>query len=122
MDIREQINRQRVKHIVSSYQLEGRETDPFHAYLDELLQAYPLPLIELAIVETLVDRWVSAPMIKGLPFLAQAHDRLRTWESQPIISTITPDQFQQITGLDPSPIFGSVELPPTRSIGRSISP
>lgn len=116
MEIWEQIRRQRVKHIVSSYHLAGKEADQFGIYLEKLLDLYPLPLIELALIETLVDHWTSIPLVRGLDFLTQAHDRLKAWESQPIFSTITPDQFQQITGLDPSPIFGSAGLPPACSI------
>jgi hypothetical protein len=116
MDIQEQISRQRVKHIVSSYQLAGNETSQVEAYLDDLLQVYPPPLIELALVETLVDHWANVPLVKGVEFLTQAHDKLKVWESQSIVSTLTPEQFNQITGLDPSPVFGSTELPPTRPI------
>ncbi|HEY9623031.1 MAG TPA: hypothetical protein V6C78_21935 [Crinalium sp.] len=116
MDIHEQISRQRVKHIVSSYQLGGSETSQVEAYLDDLLSVYPSPLIELALIETLVDRWLTIPMVKGVDFLAQAQEKLKTWQSQPIVSTITPEQFQQITGLDPAPVFGSTELPPTQPI------
>jgi hypothetical protein len=116
MEIQEQINRQRVKHIIDSYHLSGAEADRVDTYLEELLQHYPTALIELALVETLVDSWLTIPPIKGIAFLSQSHDKLRAWESQPIISTITPEQFNQITGLDPSPIFGSTNLPPTRPI------
>jgi hypothetical protein len=116
MEIREQLSRQRVKHIVSSYQLGGEETTRFDGYLEELLQRYPLPLIELALIETLVDAWSVIPMIRGTSFLNKVHDKLKLWESQPIVSTISPTQFQQITGLDPSPVFGSTELPPACSI------
>jgi hypothetical protein len=112
MEIREQLSRQRVKHIVSSYQLGGDEVTRFDGYLEDLLQNYPRPLIELALVETLVDAWLVIPMVRGMAFLSQAHDKLRVWESQPIVSTVTPEQFQQIAGLDPAPIFGSAELPP----------
>lgn len=118
MEIREQLSQQRVKYIVSSYQLSGNEVDRFNIYLEELLQIYPPPLIELALIETLVDQWSSVPMLKGVKFLTQAHNKLKTWENQPIVSTITPAQFQQIAGLDPTPVFGSTELPPTRPIMR----
>jgi hypothetical protein len=118
MEIWEQLSQQRVKYIISSYQLSGNEVDQFNIYLEELLQIYPPPLIELALVETLVDQWSSVPMLKGVKFLTQAHNKLKTWENQPIVSTITPAQFQQIAGLDPTPVFGSTELPPTRPIMR----
>lgn len=113
MEIREQLSRQRVKYIVSSYRLDGEEAESFGSYLDELCQIYPMPLIELALTETLVDHWSSVPLVRGITFLTQAHDKLKAWESQPIISTLSPEQFHQITGLDPAPVFGSTEQPPT---------
>jgi hypothetical protein len=116
MDIQEEIKRQRIKHIVSSYQLNGSEESQMEIYLNELIEIYPMPLIELALVETLVDRWLTVPLIRGRDFFSQAHNKLRTWESQPIVSTLTPEQFHQITGLDPAPVFGSTEMPPTRPI------
>lgn len=106
MSIRDQIDRQRVKHIVSSYQLAGQDEMQFAACLDALMYSYPLPLVELALVETLVDGWAAVPLVRGLAFLKQVHSKLKTWETGSIASTITPAQFQQITGLDPSPIFG----------------
>jgi hypothetical protein len=118
MEIQDQLSRQRVKHIISSYQLGGDETNQFDTYLGELLQIYPYPLVELALIETLIDHWLSVPMLRGIEFLAQVHSKLKAWESQPIISTITPEQFQQIAGLDPTPIFGSAELPPACPIVR----
>ncbi|MFM7425835.1 MAG: hypothetical protein ACKO7W_12740 [Elainella sp.] len=111
MDIREQLNRQRVKHIVSSYALDGNESYRFEVYLEELLQLYPCTLIELALVETLLDHWLVVPLVRGTEFLTQAHAKLKIWQEQPIASTITPAQFQQIAGLDPSPIFGGPDLP-----------
>jgi hypothetical protein len=113
MDIHEQISRQRVKHIIDSYQLAGDDGD-FDDYLDDLMRVYPMSLVELAIVETLVDRWLTVPMVRGFAFLAQVHQRLKSWENQSIVSTLTPEQFQQITGLDPHPVFGTAELPPTQ--------
>ncbi len=112
MTLEEQISQQRVKHIVSSYQLAGDDIEAFAGYLDELLQAYALPLIELALAETLVDSWVNVPMPTGILFLQQTHDRLKNWETHSISSSLTPEEFQQITGLDPSPIFGASECPP----------
>jgi hypothetical protein len=139
MNIREQLNRQRVKHIVSSYQLdgcafsedhrpensceescggshEGHHDHRFDSYLEELLQHYPHALIELALVETLMDQWLTVPLLRGIEFLAQTHHKLQNWQHQPIVSTITPEQFQQIVGLDPSPIFGPTELPPSPTV------
>ncbi|MBF2002984.1 MAG: hypothetical protein IGS50_18975 [Synechococcales cyanobacterium C42_A2020_086] len=118
MKLQEQVSRQRVKHIVSSYQLSGDEPHQFELYLEELLRLYPYPLIELALIETLVDQWISVPLRRGVEFLAQTHNKLKSWENQPIVSTMTPAQFRDIAGLDPTPIFGSSELPPTCSIVR----
>lgn len=118
MEIWQQLNQQRVKHIVSSYQLGGDEATQFDLYLQELLELYPCPLIELALVETLIDHWLAVPLVRGVNFLAQAHDKLKLWESQPIVSTITPEQFQHIAGLDPTPVFGSPEIPPPAPIVR----
>jgi hypothetical protein len=118
MEIWQQLSRQRIKHIVSSYQLAGDEVNQFDAYLEDLMVRYPFPLIELALVETLIDNWLSVPLTRGISFLSQAHDKLKTWDTQPIVSTITPEQFQQIAGLDPTPIFGSAEIPPACPIVR----
>ncbi len=127
MDFREQLKQQRVKHIVSSYQLAGTDAESFEHYLAGLLHAYPAPLIELALVETLVDCWVRLPVIRGCEFLAIAHDYLQDWDDrlqafsrhQPVASTIAPEQFQQITGLDPSPIFGLTGCLRPQPSGRS---
>lgn len=116
MPLSNQVSQQRVKYILSSYQLSGDELSPMELYLEELFQSYPTALIELALVETLVDHWLTLPPVKGVAFLTQVHKTLRNWESHPIISTITPNQFKQITGLDPTPVFGSAELPPPRRI------
>ena len=116
MELREQVNQQRVKHIISSYHLAGNHPVEMDGYLEELFQTYATPLIELALVETLVDHWLQLSTVRGIEFFRQAHAKLKDWEAHPIVSTITPDQFQQITGLDPSPIFGSAEVPPPRPI------
>ncbi len=114
MKIQNQLNRQRVRHIVSSYQLEGSDGNDFYTGLQSLLQSYPTALIELAFVETLVDAWLRVPLLRGLDLLAQVHQKLQIWEKYPIASTVTSQQFYQITGLDPTPIFGA-----TISIGQS---
>lgn len=115
MEIGVQLKRQRIKHIVSSYQLDGNESDPFDRALERLLDHYPLPLIELALVETLVNSWLQVPLLRGCKFLEQAQEQLQAWEQQMLhpdsatrqyVSAILPEQFQQITGLDPAPIFG----------------
>ncbi len=107
MELWEQISRQRVQYIIDSYQLSGDVPDEFADLLEELLLGYPPPLIELAIVEQLILGWAMLPMPRGMIFLKKVRDRLAIWEEQPIIPKITPNQFQQITGLDPTPVFGA---------------
>lgn len=120
MKIAEQLGQQRVKHIVSSYQLDGNEAR-FDDDLANLLCHYPAPLVELALAETLIDNWLSIPMVRGQAFLAQVYQRLKSWEEQTISTTLTPQTFQQITGLNPGPIFGTDELTPTQPIQSSSS-
>jgi hypothetical protein len=125
MEIQAAVNLQRIEHIISSYQLRGNESEAFRLYLDDLLTTFPAPLIELAMVETLVINWLKVPMAKGREFLSQVHEQLQAWEDyaiaadddapSTIASTITPEQFQQITGLSPAPIFGFPGLPPSHS-------
>ena len=121
MEIEQQINQQRVKHVVSSYQLAGNEEAEFEVYLGRLLQEYPSTLIELALVEILVCTWLRIPSVRGLAFLSDAHEKLQEWETQPVISTITPAQFEQITGLDPQPIFGFPKSSKVQPISRSLA-
>lgn len=118
MELQDRLNQQRPKHIISSYQLAGENSAEVETCLESLFQTYPTPLIELALVETLVDGWLNVPLVRGIEFMHRVCDRLKAWESQPIVSTITPEQFQQVTGLDPSPIFGTAELPPACQIVR----
>ena len=118
MEIWQQLSQQRVKHIFSSYDLSGTEVNLFNSYLEELFEIYPCPLIELALIETLIDNWLSVPLVRGVEFLTQTRDKLKAWETQPIVSTVTPEQFQQISGLDPTPVFGSPEIPPPSPIVR----
>lgn len=110
----QQVNQQRVQHIVTLYQLAGDDCAPFNRALEILIGVYVAPLIELALVETLVDCWLTVPIPRGLAFLHQVQERLHQWESQPIISTLTPAQFHQVTGLDPAPVFGSDRVPSGR--------
>lgn len=134
----EQVNQQRVKHIIKLYALDREETQDLYTCLDALFRRYPSPLIELALVETLVDLWAAVPLPKGLAFMSRVRDRLRQWEThwepqgevqgdsqgdaqdtqdaqdaegkhpdrELLFSTLTPQQFHHITGLDPAPIFG----------------
>jgi hypothetical protein len=120
MELWEQISRQRVQYIVDSYQLYGDDMDDFEDYLEELLVAYQPPQIERAIVETLVSSWFQLPFEKGMPFINAVHERLKDWEIDPDSPpTISAAQFQQITGLDPTPVFGhSVNTPLHRSASQ----
>jgi hypothetical protein len=121
MEFQEAVQQQRVKYIISSYRLNEAASQGFDNYLEKLMAHYPLPLIELALVETLIQNWLQVPMKRGYEFLAQAHEQLQIWERYALIqagtvpcaiaSIITPEQFQQITNLDPSPIFGIADLP-----------
>lgn len=118
MELGVQLNWQRIKHIVSSYQLDGNDIEAFERDLHLLFAHYPSPLIELALVETLVDGWLQVPLLRGCKFLAKVYELLKQWEKQAFLqgdsltrqcaTTISPDQFQQITGLDPAPIFGAL--------------
>ena len=111
MEIWEQISRQRVKYIVDSYPLDGHDDEDFDEYLEDLLQAYAPPQIELALVETLIDSWQITPLIRGIAFLQKSHNFLKAWENQAIATKVSPTHFQMITGLDPTPIFGAVLQP-----------
>lgn len=111
MDLGDAIQHQRVKHIISSYQLAGEDGCAFEQYLDQLLADYPTAVLELAIVETIVEHWLRAPLLRGCDFLHVVHGQVKVWRDCSIASTITPDQFQHITGLDPSPIFGQPNVP-----------
>jgi hypothetical protein len=118
MTLEEQISRQRVKHIVSSYDLTGEEIDRCTKYVDELLQTYAPALIELALTHTIVQNWLTVPMPRGMAFFDQVRDVLIDWQANSIQINFTPDEFQQITGLDPTPIFGSSGFQPPPSIVR----
>ncbi|MBD2175595.1 hypothetical protein H6F42_01515 [Pseudanabaena sp. FACHB-1998] len=107
MEIWEQISRQRVKHIVDSYQLDGEDDEYFYEYLEDLLQAYAPPQIELALVETLVESWRNVPLLRGVVFLERSHEILKSWETKIFAPKISPTHFQLITGLDATPIFGA---------------
>jgi len=80
-DLQQRISHQRVQHIVDSYLLAGDEPGAFETYLHDLLSQYPHGLIELALVTTLVKKWLTIPMQKGVPFLATAHEQLKQWQT-----------------------------------------
>lgn len=115
MELQEKIKRQRVQHIVNSYHLDG-DTESFQPALETLLSTYPTPLVELALVETLVIHWLKVPLLRGQEFLVEVSSLLKEWEhrillnetseEQAIACSVTAAQFYQITGLDPTPIFG----------------
>ncbi|MEO1623190.1 MAG: hypothetical protein AAFU53_19430 [Cyanobacteria bacterium J06632_3] len=105
------ISQQRVQYIVDSYILAGSEADAFNAYLSELFIQYPHGLIELALVETLVKNWLTIPMQKGVPFLKSAHDKLKALQQTTSSISVTPNQFLQITGLDPQVAFSALSQP-----------
>jgi hypothetical protein len=119
MELQEKIKRQRVQHIVTSYHLDGDldgDTESFQTALETLLAIYPTPLIELALVETLVTYWLKVPLLRGEEFLAEVGGLLKEWEHHILlnetgearaIACVTSAQFYQITGLDPTPIFGT---------------
>lgn len=107
MTLQEQIQQQRIKHIVSSYQLDGENHEMCEACLTAMLQLYPTGLIELALVETIVQNWARVPMVRGIEFFQQVETRLNQWQNDVISVSFSPTEFQLVTGLDPSPIFGS---------------
>ena len=113
MDDQALIHYQRVKYIIESYTLAGQAGNSFWVYLDDLLTKYPSPLVELAIAETLAVNWLQIPMARGIEFLTQTNALLDNWATPPITSRLTPNHFQQITGLDPAPILAlpDVSLP-----------
>ena len=107
MTLQQQIQQQRVRHIISSYQLNSENSEWCDACLTAMLQLYPTGLIELALVETMVQNWARVPMPKGLEFFQQVETLLRQWETSAIAVSFSPIEFQQVTGLDASPIFDS---------------
>lgn len=126
-DIRQRIHHQRIRHIVDSYLLAGDQASPFDTYLSELMGEYASGLIELALVETLAKSWLTIPMQRGVPFLSSAHERLKQWQQEAasestsnfLFSSLSPSQFSQITGLEPSIAFSaliSLAALPTQSV------
>lgn len=118
MTLEEKISYQRVKHIISSYQLDGTEGDAFASCLEELLDVYATPIIELALAETLAAVWLRVPMPRGIEFLSCVDDRLQAWALDGITRTLTPEEFHHITGLDPLPVFQSLDFPPPTILRR----
>lgn len=102
------ISQQRVRYIVDSYTLAGSDNEAFEDYLKQLFVQYPYGLIELALVETLVKNWLVIPMEKGVPFLTTAHEKLKQWQQSASTLSLTPNQFFQITNLDPQLAFDAL--------------
>ncbi|TYQ27141.1 hypothetical protein PseudUWO311_09060 [Pseudanabaena sp. UWO311] len=121
MEVWEEISRQRVKYIVDSYQLDGNDDEDFDEYLEDLLQAYTPPQIELALVEVLIESWRVTPLIRGVVFLERSHELLKDWENKPTAQHISPIHFHLITGLDPTPVFGNSITQANRSIVSTVS-
>ncbi|MFN9167616.1 MAG: hypothetical protein ACK6CP_16925 [Pseudanabaena sp.] len=121
MEVWEKISRQRVKYIVDSYQLDGNDDEDFDEYLEDLLQAYAPPQIELALVEVLIESWRITPLVRGVVFLERSHELLKGWENKPIVLHISPTHFRLITGLDPTPVFGNCIAQPNRSIVSTVN-
>ncbi|MBD2149327.1 hypothetical protein H6F44_04195 [Pseudanabaena sp. FACHB-1277] len=109
MEIWEKISRQRVRYIVDSYQLEGEDNADFDDYLEDLLQAYAPPQIELALVQVLSESWQTVPIVRGVNFLERSHQLLKTWENSIINTKVSPLHFHLVTGLDPTPVFGDTK-------------
>ena len=121
MEVWEEISRQRVKYIVDSYQLGGDDDEDFDEYLEDLLQAYAPPQIELALVEILIESWRVTPLIRGVVFLERSHELLKGWENKPIAPHISPTHFRLITGLDPTPVFGNSVTQSSKSIFSAVN-
>ena len=110
MTIQAQIDRQRLQYIIDNYQLQGDDdSDSFGSALAELLENYPTPIVELAVVETIVSGWLNVPLVRGCVFLYQVHEQLLLWHNYSIVSTLTATQFQSITGLSPNPILKNAQ-------------
>ena len=113
MTLAEHLKKQRIKHIVSSYQLSGSEVEACEDQLDQLLERYPAAWIELALASAIADYWAAIPMPRGLALFNQAHESLQQWERTGISSSLSPDDFQHITGLNPSSVFEPFDPPPS---------
>lgn len=110
MNIQAEIDRQRLHYIINNYRLQGEDnTESFEAALAELLNNYPTPIVELAVVETLVAGWLNVPFVRGCAFLHQVHEQLSLWHNYSIASTLTTTQFQSITGLSPNSILKNAQ-------------
>lgn len=96
MDIQTHIIRQRVQHIVDSYQLDGSDDNAFADYLTWLLATYAQSLVELALTEAIVKGWSEIPMRKGMPFIQGVHEKLRSWQPDLDISLQRVSAFKTL--------------------------
>ncbi|MEO1591259.1 MAG: hypothetical protein AAFU71_08210, partial [Cyanobacteria bacterium J06632_22] len=102
---------QRVKYIVESYCLAGDEAESFTLHLDALFEAFKPACLELALTEVLVESWSDFPMTRGLAYLQKVKKRLRDWQTEGLSYRLTPNQFEQITGLDAGVTFRELDAP-----------
>jgi hypothetical protein len=121
----EQVSRQRLKYMINSYQLgltsggdrgsgrseAGAEGQAFDRYLGHLLRLYSAPLLELAVAQTLVRSWLMTPLPRGIVFLEAVDRQLAHWIDHGIDCRLSPQDFQQVTGLDPYPVYQALDLP-----------
>ena len=99
---------QRINHIFTAYQLWGSQADRVRQQIIQLLAQYPAPLMELAIVEVLVQQWLTALFPRGLQFIDRVQQWLDACATVGISLTVLPPQFQAITGLDPHGVYSQL--------------
>jgi len=98
MELQERISRQRIYHIIDSYQLLGSRPIPaeLEHKFSQLLSSYSQEILELAIANCIAKAWTQLPMPRGQAFLDLLIDHLHNQ----LPNQLTPQQFQQITGLE----------------------
>lgn len=111
MTLEERVSWQRIAYIVESYELAGTDGETFDAYLAEMISTHAMPIMELAFAETILDVWTVVPLPRGVLFLEHANNILQDWSEKGLSSRLTPDDFKQITGLDPAPIIHALRSP-----------
>ncbi|NDJ15698.1 hypothetical protein [Myxacorys almedinensis] len=111
MTLANHLKRQRVKHIVSSYQLDGSDVELCNHTINAWLECYPAAWIELAIADTIAHHWATLPLPRGTALFTKIHERLQQWDATGIASVLSPDEFQHITGLNPNSVFEPLDPP-----------
>ncbi len=101
MDLQTRIERQRIHHIIDSYNLQGNDSIEFKQRLEHLFADYETTRIELAIVDTLILTWMALPPLKGLDFI----DRVELRLTANLPTLVTAIHYKAITGLDGSHLF-----------------